>query len=197
MQPNKNLQAVKLRAIARGLGASISIDAKTRDILMQWDEFLVARVYYGRWQQAGRIIIQAHHSDFWHNRPAITVSASRPVTAIVRDIQNRFTKPAREFCLGSEQQSRATKQKQLMEKLRVQSFLDELGADYDEAKKQGNRFHSRDFLARGVSFSAYEISENRGQCSVAIECSEHCLRHILRLVRSDFEFRQIKANQPL
>jgi len=186
---NENLQAVKLRAIARGLGATLTKDNEQFFFLLKWDEFLTASAHYGSWKQKGRIIFRAHHPYRHSDRTEITVSASRPTTDIVRDVERRFVPDAREFYRACEEKQRQTNEKALNEKLRIQSLLDELGADYKTAQQQAR--HSRDdFNTHGVSFSKYDVSEKRNNCRVSIDCSEHCLRHILRLVRADYEFLQ-------
>ena len=190
MSLSKNLQAVKLRAIAKGLGATLSNEDNQFFFLMKWDKFLTASFHFGSWQQEGRIVIRAHHPYRHSSRTEITVSASRSVALIVRDVERRFVPEAREFWRKCEKDSRATEAKHLNEKLRIESFLDEFGADYEDAKRQGSCHHSGQFSARGVSFTSYDLSESRKSCRVTIDCSEPCLRHLLRLVRADYDFRQ-------
>ena len=186
--PNKNLQNVKLRAIARGLGATLTGETDRNYTIFRWDKFLAAEVVWGGWRKENRITFKAYHPYMLHDRPIITVAQTRQVSAIVRDVQNRFVGDAREFCRKAEEMKRKSEAQSLALRNLVTSYLDELGADYDDAKKNGARNHSGDFSARGVTLCSYSLQRNHP--TVEIQCSSHCLRHILRLVREDYEFHQ-------
>lgn len=137
--------------------------------------------------KSGRISLAAYHDGRNYERPEITISETRPIETLIKDIKRRLLPEAIAYCRKVEKMVSENRISQIEQRVRIESVLEAVGSSYDEAISN----HNDSFSGDGFTFRSYNIKED-SSC-IEINASTPCMKMILAILKQEREMKKKAA----